>query len=109
MNAMARMPPEEFSRAQLNLETAQIAWRELQPYFARGVAIAVSAELDLVEVAYQVSCDNTTQVTSWLQNGQLARITDEQALAWYKADALVWAVVARPYVLVQESRNVLHR
>ncbi|GAB4117394.1 MAG: DUF2288 family protein [Sideroxydans sp.] len=109
MNAMARMPPEEFSRAQLNLETAQIGWRELQPYFARGATLLVGADLDLVEVAYQVSRDNATQVAQWMEAGQISRVSDQQALAWYEADAVVWAVVARPYVLVQESRNVLHR
>jgi len=109
MNAVAGMSADEFSRAQINLETAQIAWRELQPYFARGVTVAVSADLDLVEVAYQISQDNTQQVTEWLTTGQLCRVADEQALTWYEADTLVWAVVARPYVLIQEKRNVLHR
>lgn len=96
---------EDIDRAQLNLETAQIAWRELQRYFASGVAIAVSAELDLVEVAYQISQDNAAQVSIWLESGHIARVSDEQALAWHEADALVWAVVAKPYVLVQASKS----
>jgi hypothetical protein len=33
--------------------------------------------------------------------GQIARVSDAQALAWYESDADVWAVVVRPYVLVQ--------
>lgn len=99
---MASMTPEEFSRAQLNLETARIGWRELQPYFARGATVQVDAALDLVEVAYQVSHDNAAQVAEWMQTGMIARVNDAQALAWYEADAVVWAVVARPYVLVQE-------
>lgn len=100
---MASMNPEQLSRAQINLETAQIGWRELQPYFARGATVAVSADLDLVEVAYQISQNNTQQVAVWMTIGQLCRVSDEQALAWYEADAVVWAVVARPYVLVQEK------
>lgn len=100
---MASMNPEQLSRAQINLETAQIGWRELQPYFARGATVAVSAGLDLVEVAYQVSQDNKQQVAEWMASAQLSRVSDEQALAWYEADAVVWAVVARPYVLVQEK------
>lgn len=102
---MAQMTPEELARAQINLETGQIGWRELQPYFARGATVVVDAALDLVEVAYQVSCNNTAQVADWMQAGQLARVSDAQALAWYEADALVWAIVARPYVLVQERRS----
>ncbi len=95
---------EDIDRAQLNMETAQIAWRELQRFFASGVAISVSADLDLVEVAYQISGDNAAQVSIWLNSGQIARVSDEQALAWHEADALVWAVVAKPYVLVQATK-----
>ncbi|MEK7811884.1 MAG: DUF2288 domain-containing protein [Pseudomonadota bacterium] len=95
---------EDIDRAQLNMETAQIAWRELQRFFASGVAISVSADLDLVEVAYQISGDNAAQVSIWLNSGQIARVSDEQALAWHEADASVWAVVAKPYVLVQATK-----
>ncbi len=52
----------EIFRAKVNLETAQIAWKELQRYFASGVALAVAADLDLVEVAYQMSVDNAAQI-----------------------------------------------
>ncbi|MFA7400327.1 MAG: DUF2288 domain-containing protein [Sideroxydans sp.] len=96
---------EDIDRAQVNLETAQIGWRELQPYFARGATVAVDETLDLVDVAFQISKDNKAQVAQWLVSGQIARVTDEQALAWYEADALLWAVVARPYVLVQDKNR----
>ncbi len=88
-------------RAKVNLETARIAWRELQRYFASGVAIYVSPELDLVEVAYQVSADNKAQLQAWMDAGLVARVTDEQALAWYEADTDMWAVVVSPYVFAQ--------
>ena len=100
---MTKLNPQDFKRASVNLETARIAWKELQRYFAKGVAISVSAELDLIEVAYQISEDNKAQVAQWLESGQIGRVSDEQALAWYEADADVWAVVVRPYVLVQDT------
>ncbi|TNC99500.1 MAG: hypothetical protein FD121_236 [Gallionellaceae bacterium] len=96
---------EDIDRAQVNMETAQIGWRELQPYFARGVTVAVDETLDLVDVAFQISKDNQAQVAEWMASGQISRVTDEQALAWYEADALLWAVVARPYVLVQDKNR----
>lgn len=95
---------QEINRAKVNLETSRIAWKELQRFFASGVAIAVSIELDLVEVAFQISEDNKAQVEQWLASGQIGKVTDEQALAWYEADAEVWAVVISPYVLVQAER-----
>lgn len=99
---------KEILRAKVNLETSTIAWKDLQRFFASGAAIAVSAELDLVEVAFQISEDNKKQVQQWLSAGKIAAVTDEQALAWYEADADVWAVVVSPYVLVQEMKDVLH-
>jgi len=96
---------DDIDRAQVNMETAQIGWRELQPYFARGATVAVDETLDLVDVAFQISKDNKQQVAEWMASGQIGRVTDEQALAWYEADALVWAVVARPYVLVQDKNR----
>ncbi len=99
---------EKLLRGQINLETAQIAWRELQRYFASGATIFVSPALDLVEVAYQIAVDNAAQIAEWMEGGQIARVTDEQAISWHEADTVVWAVVARPYVLIQENRDVSH-
>lgn len=93
--------PGEIFRAKLNLETAQIAWKELQRFFAGGKALMVSADLDLIEVAFQISEDNAAQVQQWMVAGKLARVTDQQAAAWFEADAMVWAVVVSPWVLVQ--------
>ncbi len=95
---------EEIYRAKMNLETARIAWRELQRFFASGAAIFVGDELDLVEVAFQVSEDNKARVAAWMEAGLVARVTDEQALAWYEADADMWAVVVSPYVFVQRVK-----
>lgn len=99
---------QEVLRDKINLETARIAWRELQRFFASGAAIQVSNELDLVEVAFEISEDNRPRVTQWLAEGKIGRVADAQALAWYEADAEVWAVVVSPYVLVQEGKPVLH-
>ena len=92
---------ETVFRAKMNLETSRIAWREMQRFFASGAAIYVSPGLDLVEVAYQISEDNKEVVLNWMGTGQIGRVSDEQALAWFEADADVWAVVVSPYVLVQ--------
>jgi hypothetical protein len=96
---------EEINRARVNLETARINWHELQRFFASGAAIFVSEELDLVEVALQFSEDNRQQVEQWLLAGQVARVSDEQALAWYETNAEMWAVVVSPYVLLQLPRS----
>ena len=92
---------QEIFRAKVNLETSQIAWKELQRYFASGVALFVAADLDLVEVAFQMSEDNAAQIREWMAAVKFGKVTDEQAAAWYEADAVMWAVVVSPWVLVQ--------
>jgi len=91
----------EALRAKMNLETAQIAWCELQRFFAGGMAIAVAAELDLVEVAVQIAQDNKAQVEQWLREGKVGQVSDEQAKAWFDNNATLWALVVKPWVLVQ--------
>ena len=91
----------EVLRAKLTLETSQIAWRELQRFFAAGTTIAVIAELDLIEVAIQISQDNKVLVERWMREGRVGKVSDEQAIAWFEADAMLWTVVVRPWVLVQ--------
>lgn len=85
----------------INLETAQIHWHELQRFFASGNAIAVDPTLDLTYVAAQIAADNATQLKQWMEAGLVDAVKDTQALQWYEADALVWAVVIKPWVLVQ--------
>ncbi len=86
---------------QINLETAQIRWHELQRFFASGSAIAVDASLDLTQVAAQIAANNAAQIKECMDAGLVDAVKDSQALAWYEADALVWAVVIKPWVLVQ--------
>jgi len=74
----------------------------------RVSAIFIAADLDLVEVAFQISEDNKPLVAQWLEQGKIAQVTDTQAQTWYDADAEMWAVVVSPYVLIQEIKNVLH-
>ena len=85
----------------INLETAQIRWRELQRFFASGNAIAVDPSLDLTHVAAQIVADNAALIKTWMDAGLVDAVKDSQALQWYQADALVWAVVIKPWVLVQ--------
>jgi hypothetical protein len=95
---------QQLLHAKLNMETAQIAWSELLRYFAAGHVLAISGKLDLVDVAARFTADDTAAVQQWLNEGQIARVSDDQARAWLEADTMLWTVVARPWVLVQESK-----
>ena len=96
---------QENIRAKVNQETSKIAWKDLQRFFAAGMALTVAEDLDLVEVALQVSEDNATQIREWMAAGKFGRVSDEQAGVWFERDALLWAVVISPWVLVQPVRK----
>jgi len=93
------------SKKEINLETSQIAWHELQRFFASGLAISVNSGIDLVDVAHQFSIDNKAQLEQWMQEQKVAPVSDQQAIKWHKENATVWAVVVKPWVLVQENRD----
>ena len=89
--------------ATLNQETGKIRWHELQRFFAGGHAIAVDSSLDLTYVAAQIVADNAPQIKLWMDAQLVDVVKDEQAQLWYQQNAVVWAVVIKPWVLVQYS------
>ena len=95
-------------KSDIHAETSKIAWTELQRFFASGKAIAIAPDLDLVDVALQISNDNSEQVKAWMSTGKLAPVSDDQAKYWIETDATVWAVVVKPWVLVQDIRTDKH-
>lgn len=92
----------ELERARIVTETAKIRWQELQRFFAAGKVLWVAAELDLVDIACALQQDDVESVQTWTECGQLAAASDEQAKRWFGDEALLWAVVIKPWVLVQE-------
>ncbi|MFN3543971.1 MAG: DUF2288 domain-containing protein [Thiobacillus sp.] len=97
------MTPRDILRAKLNLETARIAWPELERHFARGVVIKVAAGMDLVDAALEIAEDNAATVQAWLADGRLARAEPADAEDWHARQSSLWAVVVAPWVLVQEA------
>ena len=92
----------ELIRGKINSETAKIPWQELQRFFASGKTLYVNNKLDLVDVAYAFHEDDSQQVEAWVESEQVSAVTDQQAKYWAENDSLVWAVVVKPWVLVQE-------
>lgn len=92
----------------IHSETSKIAWSELQRFFAAGKAIYVSLDLDLVEVALEISNDNSDRIRQWMDKARLAPVSDDQARYWIDTDSTVWAVVVKPWVLVQNLKENYH-
>lgn len=95
---------QDLLRSKLNGETARFQWKELQRFFAAGTVVAVSDELDLVEVAVRIAKDDKDAVARWMNEGRVGRVSDAQASAWLQADAALWTVVVKPWILVQQEK-----
>jgi len=88
----------------LNHETAKIGWHELQTHYAAGKLLCVAADGDLIKVAVALTEDNSQQIKQWLEDHRVSTVTDQQALAWYESNSVLWALVIPPFVLVQEPK-----
>ncbi len=86
----------------LNAQTGQLAWPELERHFARGVVVRVASDLDLIEVAAAVVEDNQEAVNQWMSSAQIAHADEQDAKDWTLRQPRFWAVVAAPWVLIQE-------
>ena len=91
--------------AKINLETAQIPWKELERFFAGGRVISVEDHVDMIRVAQLMASDDVKAISGMLENREIGKVTDEQAQVWSDSDALLWAVVVSPWILVQQRRN----
>lgn len=92
-------------RAKINSETARLPWAELERHFALGSVVFVSPELDLIDVAARISHDDKDSIASWMADGKIGKVTDEQAQAWAEAAAALWTSVVHPFILVQQEKK----
>ena len=88
-------------RANINNETSQISWIELQRFFAGGWLIYVSSETNLLDVAVAFSLDDKDEVSKWLTSGEVAKVSDDQAKKWHEKNTAFWSTVVKPWVLIQ--------
>ncbi len=94
--------PEDADWLRLHQETAKIPWTELQRFFAQGAVIWTQPGVDLVETALAMSRDETAMIEAEMARGAIAPVTDTQARHWLASDSSLWAVVVKPWILVQE-------
>ena len=93
---------KEDLKVKLLSETAKVSWKELEKFFAKGVLLKVSNELDLVEVAVHAAADDSKAIKRFMKSDQFGQVTTEQAKQWSVNDDSLWAVVVSPWVLVQQ-------
>ena len=87
----------------LNLETAQIAWCDLQRLFASGVLVVVDRSLDLLDVADCFVTDDKDRIALLMERAMVRKADMSDAEKWNEMNAVLWAVVVAPWALVQET------
>ena len=95
----------QLEKAKIVGETAKAPWKELERFYAQGVLILVDSSLDLIDVSFAISSDDSQQVHQWMEVGLLKRNFDQQAIAWEKDNSDVWTVVIKPWILVQNPKG----
>ncbi|MDX1442738.1 MAG: DUF2288 domain-containing protein [Gammaproteobacteria bacterium] len=100
--ARADVNDPESIESKLNQECARVDWKEITPHFARGHVINVDPSLDLIAVAAAFAKDRQDRVKEWLDAALVERANDTHARRWEEIQPDMWAVVVRPWVLVQE-------
>ena len=96
---------EKLQYARINMETAQITWKELERFFAGGRLISVIDSIDMIKVAQLMEADDVQSIQAMLERKEIERLTDEQAKIWAESDPMLWAVVVKPWILVQHRRR----
>jgi hypothetical protein len=102
---MTPQSEEPTLRQRLHQQTAQIHWRELQRHFARGVVVVLRPGLDLINVAAQLAEDDADSIAALIEQKQLRPASDDDARQWQASDAVMWATVVAPWVIVQTEKN----
>lgn len=91
--------------ARINMETAKISWKDLERFFAGGRLISVIETIDMIRVAQLMEADDVNAIQTMIEKREIERLTDEQAKIWADANPDLWAVVVKPWILVQHRRN----
>ncbi len=86
-------------------ETSRVVWKEVEFFYAKGIMIYVSDELDLIQVAHTLAIDDAEQIEEWVNAKKILRSFDQQAKTWSEGGEEIWSVVVKPWVLVQPIKK----
>ena len=89
-------------RLKIRRETETIVFNDLATFYAKGQIIEVSGTLNLVEVAFEMSRDNSALIEVLMQRKLIRRMDDGSARQWFADRTVVLTTVVSPWVLVQK-------
>ena len=90
------------SREELQQECAPIFYTEIERFFAKGMLVLVSKDINIIDVALIVQADNSEELDKLIKQGIVIRAHDIHAIKWSQEKAQLLTVTAVPWLLVQE-------
>lgn len=87
---------------ELKDECAPVFYKEIERFFAKGMLVQVTDDLDIIEAALAIQNDNSKQMEQWIAENKVIRVNEEQAIKWSDVNEPLIAITAVPWVLVQE-------
>lgn len=90
-------------KEKLKTEVEQADWDMLRVHHDNGAVFLVQGNLELLDAAVAVAQDKTQFVKIWLDNGDLARPSDEEVTEFEKEKfkKICDFIIIQPYVLVK--------
>ena len=94
-------------RSKLATELLPSEWKMLAMHYRRDALFIVDASVTLLDAAVAVAEDDRERVSRWIDEGQIARPTPEQARAWEAEEGPRFlSVIVQPFVLAQRLDDV---
>lgn len=100
-DTFTQLTPREELVAKLNGETAIVAWKEIERFFAKGNLLLVDQGVDLINFAADLSLDNAEEVKPLIDAEKVERMPMEFVKAHCQPETEFWTVVVAPYILAQ--------
>ena len=91
-------------KERLSQDVANIEWQELLPHAKRDAIIVAARTLDLLDVGAAIAQDNTTAVSTWIENKSIAKPSAEQLTNWNNNPQKQFTtLIVQPFVVIQEN------
>ena len=100
-DTFTELTPREELVAKLNGETAIVAWKEIERFFAKGDLLLIEQGVDLINCAADMSLDNKDEIGRLIKDEKIKAMPLEFVKANCQPETEFWTVVVAPYILAQ--------
>lgn len=100
-DSVLKLSEKEALIAKLNGETAIVAWKEIERFFAKGNVLLIEQGVDLIQCAADMSMDNEKEIGKLIKEEKIQSMPIEFVKENCKPETEFWSVVVAPYILAQ--------